>query len=124
MNIQFPNNFRFAILASRKSEMHSKVGACLVLGKSVIKGYNKEKTHRVFANPNIHMRLSIHAELDCLIKAGMDAEDGEIYVYREVHGKPALAKPCEHCIPFLKEAGVKRIYYSTGHYPFWKSEEL
>ena len=124
MNIDFPANFRFAIHESRRSKMRGKVGACLVVGKSVFKGYNKEKTHRVFANPNIHVRISIHAELSCLMEAGMKAEGGEIYVYREVHGKPAMAKPCEHCLPFLKEAGVDTIYYSTNHYPFWKKETI
>jgi deoxycytidylate deaminase len=124
MNIDFPSHFRFAIASSRKSVMEQKVGACLVVGKSILKGHNKEKTHRIFANPDIHVRLSLHAELDCLIKAGMKAEGGEIFVYREVHGKPAIAKPCEHCIPFLKEAGVETIYYSTSHFPFWKKEAI
>ena len=124
MNITFPTPFRFAIEASRKSSMDTKVGACLVVGKSTYKGHNQEKTHTVFANPNIHTRLSLHAEIVCLLKAGGTVDHGFIYIYREVNGKPALAKPCDQCMPILKISGVKKIFYSTSHYPFWKEEWL
>jgi|WetSurMetagenome_2_1015567.scaffolds.fasta_scaffold140022_2 deoxycytidylate deaminase len=119
----FPTNFRFAIAESKKSSMSAKVGACLVVGKSILKGFNKDKTHTKYANPNIHERLSIHAELDCLNRAPI-SEGGIIYVYREVHGKPAIARPCEHCISFLKKAGITEIYYSIPEYPYWKKEVL
>jgi deoxycytidylate deaminase len=124
MNFMFPSPFRFAIEEARLSEMQNKVGACLVVGKSVYKAHNKDKTHTIFANPDVHVRLSMHAEINALIRAALKADGGEIYVYRDLHGRPALARPCEQCMPILKNAGVKRIYYSTGHFPFWKSEEL
>lgn len=123
MNTIFPASFRFAIDASRKSTMREKVGACLVVGKSILKGYNKSKTHTIYANPEKHIRLSIHAELDCLNNAPV-AKGGTIYVYREVHNKPAMARPCDHCISFLKDAGVEEIFYSTPDHPFWKRETL
>lgn len=124
MNILFPTPFRFAIEEARKSEMQNKVGACLVIGKSMYKAHNKDKTHTVFANPDIHMRLSMHAEINALIRAGLHAENGFIYVYRDLQGRPALARPCEQCLPILKNAGVKKIFYSTNHFPFWTEEWL
>jgi deoxycytidylate deaminase len=123
MNIDFPTNFRFAISQSRKSTMRDQIGACLVVGKNVLKGYNKPKTHTAYANPNKHKRLSIHAELDCLNKSTV-AEGGDIYVYREVHGHPAMARPCEHCLSFLRDAGIKNIYYTIPDFPYWKKEVL
>lgn len=103
--------------------MRDKVGACLVVGKSILKGYNKPKTHTEYANPSKHVRLSIHAELDCLNKTSV-TEGGIIYVYREVHGFPAMSRPCEHCMEFLKEAGIEEIYYSVPEYPFWRKESI
>ncbi len=123
MNTIFPTYFRFAIAASRNSTMRDKVGACLVVGKSILNGYNKHKTHTVYANPNIHSRLSVHAELDCLNKAPV-TENSTIYVYREVHGKPAMARPCEHCMEFLRKAKVEKMVYSIPEFPYWKEEDL
>lgn len=123
MNANFPANFRFAIAQSKKSSMREKVGACLVVGKSILKGFNKDKTHTFYANPNKHVRHSIHAELDCLNKAPI-ADGGTIYVYREIHGEPSLARPCNHCMEFLKKANIKKIYYSVPEYPFWRKETL
>lgn len=124
MNTTFPSSFRFAIEESRKSELPIKVGACLVVGKSIYKAHNKDKTHTLFANPDVHVRLSMHAEINALIRAALKAENGEIYVYRDSNGRPALARPCEQCLPILRNAGVRRIFYSTNHFPFWKSEEV
>jgi len=123
MNINFPINFRFAIAQSKKSLMREKVGACLVVGKSILKGVNKDKTHTRYANPHLHSRLSVHAELDCLNKAPV-TDGGVIYVYREVHGVPAMARPCEHCLTFLKKAGIIELYYSIPDYPYWKRETI
>lgn len=125
MNAMDRTGFRFAKLMSKKSLMREKVGACLVVGKSFITGYNKNKTHTKYANPNLHDRLSVHAELDCLRKAGESfLVHGDMYVYREVHGKPAMARPCEHCLSFLKNTGVDVVYYSIPDYPFWQREEI
>lgn len=124
MNTTFPTYFRFAKRAALKSSLEVKVGACLVIGKSVLEGFNKPKTHPKFANPDKHVRKSIHAELDCLLKTNMISVHGDIYVYREVDGKPAMARPCEHCMEFLKKSGIDEIYYSIPEEPFWKMEKL
>lgn len=121
------NYFRIAREQSLLSDFRCKVGACLVAGKSIFVGYNKEKTHTRFANPNKHLKTSLHAELSCIINAGdkINLVGSTIYVYRETRGGvPAIARPCEHCLNFLKNVGVKIIYYSTGKYPFWNKESL
>jgi deoxycytidylate deaminase len=117
--------FRIARNESLKSEFKQRVGACIVIGKSVIRGHNKRKTHPKFANPSIHIKTSIHAELDCLIKLNNNNIDAVLYVYRELQdGTPGLSKPCEHCLSFLKESGVKEVYYSIQDFPYYEKEIL
>lgn len=125
MNVGFPTYFRHAREEALKSNLRTKVGACLVAGKSIFRGHNKDKTHPEFANPEIHERKSLHAELDCFL--GFDQDnivDGEIYVYREVDGVPAMARPCNHCMKFLKKYGITKIYYTIPHFPYWDEEEI
>ena len=121
------NYFRIAREQSLMSRFRCKVGACLVSGKSVFKGYNKRKTHTRFANPNLHIKTSLHAELSCIINAGdkVNLRGSSIYVYRETSdGSPAMSKPCSHCMKFLKEEGISNIYYSKPEYPYWDTEKI
>lgn len=120
------NYFKYARQESYKSEFRCQVGACLVIGKSIIKGHNKRKTHPKFANPSIHIKTSIHAELQCLLKATkFSMANALLYVYRETaDGKPAMAKPCSHCMSFLRNSGIKEVYYSVGYYPYYQKEIL
>lgn len=115
---------------AKKSDLPIKVGAVLVVGKSVVKGHNRNKTHPEFANPEKHVRKSIHAELDCIIKArnkqfpNVVMTGGTIFISRELKGLPAMARPCEHCMEFLQKFGIKSIIYSTAEPPYFKTEEL
>ena len=118
-----PAPFRLAKLQADLSTMRPKVGAVLVLDKHTVTGYNKNKTHPKYANPEIHLRKSLHAELDCLNNAP-HLERGELYVYRELEGKPAMARPCNHCMKFIKEAGIERILYTIPHEPYWEEEKI
>lgn len=123
MNIDLPAPFRIAKLQSYFSKMNPKVGAVLVKGKYLFAGHNKLKTHTKYANPSIHEWLSIHAEMDCLNRARIEQAES-IYVYRELDGNPAMARPCNGCMRFLKEAGIERIFYTIPHEPFWEMEEI
>lgn len=118
-----PATFRLAKIAAEESKMNPKMGAVLVLDKQTVKGYNKDKTHPKYANPEIHVRKSLHAELDCLVNAP-SLERGELYVYRELEGKPAMARPCNHCMKFIKEAGIDKVHYTIPHSPYWETEEI
>lgn len=112
---------------SKKSTMEQKVGAVIVVGKSILTGYNQVKTHPEFANPDVHVKTSLHAELACLVgsKRGVAFDKARVFVYRETaDGSPALARPCEQCMKFIKELGVKEIYYTTKEFPYWRREEI
>lgn len=117
--------FRIAREMSYNSTYRIRMGAVLVHRKPISRGYNKLKSHPIYANPEKHIKISLHAEIDCLIKAKKDVKGSDIYVYREYkNGEPAMARPCNDCIAKLKEFGIKRIFYSTPHYPFWDSEYI
>lgn len=124
--INLPTPFRLAKLASMKSTHRVKMGATITnKGKSYSTGTNKIKTHPTFANPSLHLKVSIHAEIDCILKSKSNVNGDTIYVYREdLEGRPKLARPCKDCIKSLKEFGIKRIYYTVEHFPYWQSEAL
>lgn len=129
---KYPKKLKAARKESKKSKMREKVGAVVVVGKTEVRGHNKDKTHTDFANPLIHDRTSIHAELDCLIKItnnkypNLFSTNGIIYVYREtLDGTPAMARPCEHCLKFLKEkSDIHTLVYSIPESPYWMKEEI
>lgn len=124
MNKIFPTPFKYAIAEAKKSDLRTKVGAALVVGKSILKGHNKNKTHPEFANPEKHIRKSLHAELDCILRMDAHFIGGDIYVYREVDEIPAMARPCEHCMEFLRKHGINKIYYSISKPPYWRAERI
>lgn len=118
--------FDHAKKESKNSDYRVKVGAVLVIGKHMIKGFNKIKTHPKFANPEEHTKVSIHAEIDCILKSKQyDIDGSSIYVYRETKdGDIANSRPCAACIKELRKRGVRRIYYTTDKFPYWSEERL
>ena len=49
-----------------------------------------------------------------------------LYTYRE-HNKyqtPLLSKPCSNCFSAILEAGISKIYYTTGEYPYYEYIKL
>lgn len=124
------NFLKMASDEATKSDLPTKVGAVLVMGKTIVRGHNRKKTHPEFANPQKHVRKSLHAELDCLIKArnrkfpNIVAGNGVMYIAREIKGMPAMARPCEHCMAFLKKVGIKRVMYSIPKPPYLESEDI
>jgi deoxycytidylate deaminase len=123
MNIKLPYPFEIAKKHAKKSIMRPQVGAVIVLDKQRFPGYNKPKTDPKFANPEKHVRISIHAELDCMDR-DIAYSKGDLYVYRELDGIPAMARPCNHCMKFIREVGIEKIYYTIPHEPYWEEEEL
>lgn len=112
----------YAKLASTFSTHKKPVGACIHKKKMYILGWNKQKTHPFFSNGKPW--FSIHAEMDAVLKAKTDLRGATIYVYRESNGKPALSKPCAHCMKHLIEVGIKTVYYTVPYEPFFERIDL
>lgn len=106
----------------------AKVG-CVVYYKGTIlsKGYNTNKTSLLQERYNKYRFRELdvtrypaknHAELAALKKIrfyDIDFSSVEVYIYRELRttGAMALARPCESCMAFIKELGIKTIHYTT-----------
>jgi deoxycytidylate deaminase len=113
--------FRLARNTSRYSECGVRVGAVIAKKSPISVGFNVNRTHPRYNNPDMSLGVSIHAEMAALISAGMKVDGCDIYVYRELDsGIPGLAKPCGMCYNELKKHGIKKIYYSIGEFPYWK----
>jgi deoxycytidylate deaminase len=120
LNVGF---FRLAREESRKSTHRVQMGAVLSDKRPTSRGFNKIKTHPKFANPSKHLKISIHAEIDCIMKSKSSGDT--IWVWREdLEGNPKLARPCSDCMKSLKAFGIKRIYYTVEHFPYWKEEDI
>lgn len=114
-----------------------KIGCVVALNGTIIaKGHNTNRTstiqdrynHLRFDNSaaNKYFAAKEHAEIQALKKIRyLDADFSKIkvYVYRATkNGKLAMARPCASCLAFMRELGIKNIYYTTnGGYA---SEEL
>lgn len=104
--------FKLARMLSFKSD-HPKhqLGVVIVKKDRIISlGINKYKTHP----RSTHPFKFIHAEYDAIISCKEDLKNSVAYIYRETkNGNIALSRPCEHCMKALRDAGVKKICFST-----------
>ncbi|MDY0198386.1 MAG: deaminase [Tenuifilaceae bacterium] len=124
MEIELPKKFRLARLASYHSTYKQRIGAVIYKGSRVISfGFNKiNKSHPKYASKY----STIHAEINALLKAQTDLVGCSLYTYRE-HNKyqtPLLSKPCSNCFSAILEAGISKIYYTTGEYPYYEYIKL
>lgn len=107
----------------------TKLGAILVYKNKVLSvGWNQNKTsplqktlnkNRGYDVEASEARNSLHAEVNCLLKAkDLDIEWGKtsIFVYRiKKNGDSGLARPCKGCQALIKSLGIKNVYYSTDY---------
>lgn len=103
-----------------------KIGAVIIdkSGEVLAVGCNKQKSHPLQAAYNERRELDtpdiphwIHAEIDALVKARhVNLSGGSIFVYRETRrGELAMSRPCGACMTALRDAGIRRIFYTTSH---------
>lgn len=95
---------------AQKSEHQYKLGAVIFRqGKVIGKGFNKTK--RGISNLRGFWTGSVHAEIAALISTRGNADGSSILVVRH-NGR--CARPCVACFAALKEAGIKRVFYSNN----------
>lgn len=111
--------FQLAKSAMEMSTHHQFwLGAVIVNKKPVSVGANLSKTHPIYANMENGV-YSIHAEIKAILSCPESKLEGsEMWVYREKsNGSIGTAKPCEHCLPVIIEAGIERVYYTDEESP-------
>lgn len=104
---------------SDTSDGEFKVGAFLTdkKGNIISKGVNSyTKTHPMQAEyaekTGNEYRIYLHAEISALVRARK--KPYAIYIARKFKNEEfALARPCPVCSLALREAGVKKIVYTT-----------
>ena len=77
-------------------------------GRMLSCGYNKLKT-----NPKMYKQYgywSVHAECAVLMRAS--AGDTLVVVRIKKNGSLTCSKPCEKCLRFAKDFGIKTVVYS------------
>lgn len=108
---------------SKRSTYRAKI-ACILLDHStrIGHGYNQVKSHPKYTTG---IKKTIHAEVSAILSTRKEQVPGATaIVYREVKGKPSLAKPCKYCMEELKKFGVRKLIYSTDIYPHFIMEVI
>ena len=105
-----------AIDEANRSAQNHKHGAVVVQGGKVVASGHNKVTTRV---PS-HM-YSKHAEMAAIDQFSSKTKtlnDACVYVVRI--GKCGLADstPCVLCQQFMKQRGIKRVFFSTGNHSF------
>ena len=92
--------------------------AFLVKKNKIIKiGWNRKRTHpEISKHPYHDGYVGTHAELDVILKSGLeDLNDHSMIVLRvDRKGRLANSKPCPGCLSLLKSYNVEEVFYSDG----------
>jgi hypothetical protein len=90
--------------------------AFLVKKNKIVKiGWNKKKTHpKIAKHPYHDGYVNTHAELDVILKSGLDNLDDHSMIVLRVDRKGRLAnsKPCTGCLSLLKSYNLSEVFYS------------
>ena len=95
-------------LSKRSNHRQHQLACVIVKGNRIVSyGWNQLKTTPVAKN-KYNM---LHAEIHALI--GQSVKGCTAYVYREHRNETlAMSKPCPSCELALREAGIKKVYYT------------
>jgi len=117
--------FRLAKNVSKLSNHRVKIGCVLAKKRPIIACSNLNKSHPYGYRDDY--KRGLHAEIRAITNCNAEDIEGSVmYVYREYknNGRPALSRPCNYCYSMMKKFGVKKVYYSTAEYPFFKVEKI
>jgi deoxycytidylate deaminase len=105
--------FKLAKRTSFKSPSKIKIG-CVIVQKNRVISFGFNNMSKTCPGMNTWGSF-IHSELSALL--GLTAEETKgatAYIYRETaNGDLAKSRPCPVCYNALKEAGIKKICYTT-----------
>ena len=92
--------------------------AFLVKKNKIIKiGWNKKRTHPEIAKHPYHEGyVGTHAELDVILKSGLDSLNYPSMIILRVDRKGRLAnsKPCPGCLSLLNSYDINEVFYSDA----------
>jgi len=101
-------------------EMNQKFNVvCIIVDKKYhiisigTNSFTKSHTKQAYYASRIgnKVKIYLHAEIDSLIRC--QGEPYAMYIARvKKDGSPALAKPCPICQGAIRDAGIKKVYYT------------
>lgn len=109
---------QLAIQEAQKSEHQHRLGCVIFKKKSIIsKAYNKPFAFHSCLHPKYQNYFgSVHAEVAAIISAKKDLRNCELCVVRlGSKGDLRLSLPCEYCMTYIVDVGVKKVYYTDNN---------
>jgi tRNA(Arg) A34 adenosine deaminase TadA len=105
-----------AICPTNWKNVNNSHVAFLVKKNKIVKiGWNRKRTHpEISKHPYHDGYVGTHAELDVILKSGLeDLNDHSMIVLRvDRKGRLANSKPCPGCLSLLKSYNVEEVFYS------------
>lgn len=131
MKMKHDRVFQFAKNMAEMSDFERQKMGCVVVYKNKIigMGFNSTKSHPLQKEYNRYRFKGdysphcMHAEMHALMPIrhlDIDWSKVKVYTYRicrEDGSRGALARPCISCQTFMKELGIRHIYYTTSTTP-------
>ena len=118
--------FEAARRAAECSDFKVRVGSVAVYKRRIVaaaasqnKTHSMQKVYNRYRSfnqvglclPKIHAEIGILAKLK---KLDISMQDVSIYVYRVCKSREhGMARPCSACLAAIRDAGIRRIYYTT-----------
>lgn len=112
------HHYTLAVNIAKKSVSRFRLGAVLARkGRVISTGFNDmRRTHPKMQkfNPDKSWTPGLHAEVDaCLGVERNELQGADLFVARILkNGSVAIAKPCEICVKFLLDVGIRRVYFT------------
>ena len=95
-----------------KSDYVVKLAAAIFnKNKFVCMGHNKTKQHPILLKK--YKLYSTHAECDVILKSKNEGNILIVVRVRRQDGKFTMAKPCKKCMSFIKDSGIKKIWFTN-----------
>jgi deoxycytidylate deaminase len=110
-----------------KSIHHYKIGVVIYDKNRVLsKGYNHpNRSARKIKNKFKRYPTSLHAELAAVLNARRSLKGASMLIVRvNKSGTYGMAKPCNHCMMYLKYVGIKLITFSVPSFPYYATEDV
>jgi tRNA(Arg) A34 adenosine deaminase TadA len=106
----------YALCPTNWKNVNNSHVAFLVKKNKIVKiGWNRKRTHpEISKHPYHDGYVGTHAELDVILKSGLeDLNDHSMIVLRvDRKGRLANSKPCPGCLSLLKSYNVEEVFYS------------
>lgn len=93
-----------------------KVAAVIFKGSRILStGHNDIRSCSKVQDRYKNWRESLHAEQDCIRKASRNLKGTTMLVLRRnPSGSLQLARPCEMCWGWIRDCGIKGVYYTNS----------